>query len=66
MSEKVKAVINIDDFAEFVKKGKHISQYKDKNEKVNRQVKLDILKSKDGDIYFNIDTYQKNQSEKPF
>lgn len=61
-----KAIINIDEFAAFVKAGEHISEYKDKNEKVNRQVKLDILKSKEGDIYFTIDTYQKPQTENPF
>jgi hypothetical protein len=59
-------VINVDEFATFVKEGKYITEYKDKDGKVSRQVKMQLLKSKEGDLYFNIDTYVKSESDNPF
>ncbi len=61
-----KAIINVDKFAAFIKEGQHITNYKDKDGNNHRQVKLDILRGKEGDIYFTIDTYQKPESDTPF
>ena len=62
-----KAIINVDEFAAFVKAGQHITNYTDKEGKTHRQVKLDILKGKEGDIYFQVDTYvPAEKSDNPF
>lgn len=48
------AVITIDDFTEWVRNNaKYLTEYKGK-----RQLKLQMLKSKEGGIYFQVDTYK--------
>jgi hypothetical protein len=52
------AVISIDKFNEWINNHQgYLSEYKGES-----QLKLQILKSKEGGVYFQVDTYQANSS----
>ncbi len=60
-------IINPNEFFAFVKENpEFISEYTSKDGVLSKQLKLNILKSKDGRINFTVDTYKKQDDSNPF
>lgn len=60
-------IIDPNEFFAFVKENPdYISEYTSKEGVKSKQLKLNILKSKDGRIYFTVDTYKQQNDSSPF
>ena len=60
-------IIDPNEFFAFVKENPDfISEYTSKEGVKSKQLKLNILKSKDGRINFTVDTYKKENDSSPF
>lgn len=59
-------IIDIDEIDKLVKSGENISEYEAKDGTKKRQIKLQLLISKEGEYYFQFNNYKKKENETPF